>query len=401
MALSAEGLSAPPHAIDVAKPAAKADLAGMLRGMTDASGRKPGRIFADFLRLNVGPGKLNFDEYVGLNLYDAARYAGVDRRAFVGYRAMPVIWDRANFRLDLRGMVQNKIAMAAFLSAHGLPTIPVAALYTDTGREGPASLHSKDTLAHFLKDPANYPLFGKPVDGSQSLGAASFDRYDASGDALVGPDGSHTAVSAFVDEIAASYGRGYLFQPRMAPHPDTRAICGDRLATVRVVTLRGTGGARIFRVCEKIPGGDNVADNFWRTGNLLVQLDPGTGQRLRAVSGKGLTLAEHTIHPDSGAAIIGTQVPNWQAVRALALDGAEILSDLPLIGWDIAPVEGGAVVVEVNCTPDLMLPQFADGKGVYDAEMQGFLEECRGREKAWQKELRAINAREGRVSFQG
>ena len=399
MALSAEGEFAAPRAIDVAKPAQKNDLIEMLRRMTRASGRKPGQVFADFLRLNMGPGKLNFDEYAALSLYDPVRHVGVDTRAFVGYGGMSRIWDRANYRQDLRGLLQNKVAMTALLAAHGLPTLPIAAFYSEHGRESAGSLNSKDALVRFLERSATYPLFGKPMDSYQSLGSASFERYDEADGMLIGSRGSRTPLAAYAQEVAASYGGGYIFQPRVSPHPETKAICGERLSTVRVLTMRRNCGAKIFRACEKIPGGENVADNYWRAGNLLVQLDLETGRRLRAISGKGFDLAEHATHPDSGAAIVGTMIPNWDTVRALALEGAEILADTPLIGWDIAAVEDGAVVVEVNCTPDLMLPQLADARGVLDAEMRAFLEECRGREKAWQKEVRAINAREARVSF--
>lgn len=400
MSLPDKSLAAPPG-IDVVKPAQKNDLLVMLREIARVSGRTPTQLATDFMRLSFGPGKLNFDEYVGLGLYDLARHAGIDRQSFVGYGGMVRLWDRANYRDDLRGLVQNKVTMAALLAAHGLPTLPIAAFYSERGRESPTSLHSKAALLRFLRQPSNYPLFGKPIDAYQSLGSASFERYDESVGALVGSRGGQTRLDDYAEEVAANYGRGYLFQPRISPHPETRAICGERLSTVRVVTMWRADGARIFRACEKIPGGDNVADNFWRAGNLLVQLDLETGRRLRALSGRGFDGVEHSAHPDSGAAIVGTTVPNWPAVRALALEGAAVLADTPLAGWDIAPVEDGAVLVEVNCTPDLMLPQLADGRGVLGAEMQAFLEECDGRKKAWQKEIRAINARERRVSFLG
>jgi hypothetical protein len=314
-------------------------------------------------------------------------------KGFAGRRTMEQIWSTANFRIELAGLIMNKIAAGALLSAHGLPTIPVKAVYSDAGgRAHPRALHDKAALLGFLRDPANYPFFGKPTDGFQSLGAASFGHYDGTSDMMVTSTGSTMSPEAFADDVVTHYGEGYLFQPRVSPHNRTRALCGERLSTVRVLTLGTDAGPKVLRACEKIPGGDNIADNYWRAGNLLVQLDPGTGVRGPAISGKGTEMKEHEVHPDSGGAIAGTAVPNWSAVREVALEGARLLSDTPLLGWDIAPVEEGAVIVEVNCTPDLMLPQLADRRGILDAELATFLARRRVEHKAWKRYVKAFNA---------
>ncbi len=257
------------------------------------------------------------------------------------------------------------------------------------------------SLRAFLTGPAPYPLFGKPIDGTQSLGTAGFVRYDGQAGALIGHDGRATPLDAYIDDIVAHYGTGYLFQRHVSPHPDTRAICGDRLSTVRVLTLHKPDGPVVLRACEKIPGGGNVADNFWREGNLLARIDRESGQRTGAISGHGLRLREHGHHPDNDAAIAGTAVPNWPQVRALALEGARLIQDLPLIGWDIAPTEDGAVIVEVNCSPDLLMPQMADCRGILDAEMRAALERGRQAEKTYLRDLRRQRRESLRLSFIG
>lgn len=401
MALSAEGdVGAAPQTIEISQPKQSNNLTDMLRQVAATSGRTAGSLIGDFVRTSFGPGKLSFDEYVAFGLYDTARYAGTDIRSFIGLRVMQDIWQTANYRFDLYGLVENKIAMSALLEAHGFPTIPITALFSSTaGYPSAKSLHTKEALKEFLSVETHYPLFGKPMDGQQSLGSASFARYDDKARALVRANGQTTPLDAYVDDVATHYGSGYILQPRVLPHPDTAALCGERLATVRVVTIHGADGPRIVRVCEKIPAGTNVADNYWRAGNLLVQLDPATGARGRAISGKGFQMAEHSHHPDSGAAIGGTTVPNWHAVCELALEGARLLENTALIGWDIAPVERGAVIVEVNGTPDLTLPQLADSRGILDSEMRSFLEERRKSKKAWERWLAADRQNNLRASF--
>lgn len=393
MAVIAETVaSAAPSTLEVARPKHQATPIDALRGIAAATGRTPGAVVREFIRASMGPGKLSFEEYVALGLYDTARFAGADLRSFVGRRTMGTIWDTANFRLELYGLITNKIAMGALLAAHGLPTILIKAVYSEAGgRIHPRALHDKTSLLAFLRDPANYPIFGKPTDGYQSLGAASFDRYDTAADMLVTSNGDRQPAAAFAEDVTLHYRKGYLFQPRISPHGATAALCGERLSTVRVLTVCVDGEPKVLRACEKIPGGSNIADNYWRAGNLLVHLDPQTGLRGRAISGKGLDLAEHQTHPDSGGAIAGTHVPNWSAVCAVALEGARLMSETPLIGWDVAPVADGAVIVEVNCTPDLTLPQLADRRGILDAEFEAFLAKCRVERKAWKRHVKAFN----------
>jgi hypothetical protein len=70
-------------------------------------------------------------------------------------------------------------------------------------------------------------------------------------------------------------------------------------------------------------------------------------------------------------------VPNWHDVTELALDGAKLLDELPLVGWDVAPVDGGAVLVEANVTPDLLIHQIADRRGILDPVFADFLKQRR------------------------
>src|SRR5262249_3930668 len=200
-------------------------------------------------------------------------------------------------------------------------------------------------------------------------------------------------LAKFAADVTAHYGRGYLLQRRVSPHAAVRAICGDRLATVRMLTTMSPDGPRIIRACWKIPAGTHGADNFWRPGNLLAQLDLGTGRVLRVIRGVGMTLEQVTHHPDTGAPLIGAVVPNWSEVARTAVEGAKVLPDLRLIGWDIAPVDGGAMLVELNQTPDFILPQLADRRGIMDEAFKGFLAECERLSGQWERQQRAGSRR--------
>jgi hypothetical protein len=379
--------AAAPSTIDVRRPSAPARLAALRRAAAE-SGLPVPVLLAQWLRLRLRRG-LALDEYLGLRLYDRARYGNARRGAFVGIRAARRILLRANYRFDLYGLIDNKIACDFLLAAHGLPVMPTVALYHRAGgRPSPFLLRSAGELRAFLADPANYPLFGKPLAGRQSLGSVSLERYESARDACVLRGGRELPLEALLAEIAAHYATGYLFQRRVSPHAALRPLCGDRLATVRVLTVLAADGPRVWRAAWKIPAGGNVADNFWRVGNLLAELDLASGRVLGAVRSTRHGFEPATHHPDSGHALAGAVVPHWPEILDLAHDGARVMADLPLLGWDIAPVDAGALIVEVNQVPDFRLHQIADRRGMLDAGLARFLAERKAHAAAWRRQQR-------------
>ncbi|MGO8921200.1 MAG: sugar-transfer associated ATP-grasp domain-containing protein [Stellaceae bacterium] len=378
--------SATASSVDVVRPRAPR---ARLRQVAARKGVSYVHLLAAWMALWLRRG-LSIEEYLGLELFDGDRYAAADKSAFVGIKGARRILLRANYRFDLYGLVDNKIACDFLLAAHGLPIMPTVALYRDaTGLAWPFLLRSEAELRAFLSSGERYPLFGKPLGGRQSLGAASFDRYDGARDALVTFGGRNVALDAFVREVKTHYPSGYLLQKRVSPHAAVRALCGDRLATVRVLTAMTRQGPQILRAGWKIPAGINAADNFWRVGNLLAQLDIASGRVLRAVRATRDSFEEITHHPDTGASLIGAAVPNWRQILDHAREGARVLADLPLLGWDIAAVDAGAVIVEVNHIPDFRLHQIADRRGILDPAMVAFLRERKPHAAAWRRSMAA------------
>jgi hypothetical protein len=369
------------------------DLASSLKAIALKTGRSYNQILVEIVKLNFGPGRVSVEEYVDLGLYDDRALAGADKRGFVGVDAMRELWKTINFRSDWYGLLENKLAATTLLEGFGFPVVPTLAVYSESfSLPALRSLRSTAELADFLREPANYPLFGKPADSLQSLGSASLDAYDRAGDEIVLLSGARVAVATFAAEVAASYRAGYLLQKRVAPHAAIRAVCGERLATCRIMTALSSKGVEAIRALWKIPAGGNVADNFWRAGNMLGALDLATGKVTRVQRGAGPLAQELDCHPDTGARITGMTIPNFAAVKELAIAAHRTLKDVRLLGWDIAAVEGGAVIVEPNVTPDFFLPQLIDRRGFLDDGFKAFIAECQAehavRRKAHRQEAR-------------
>jgi hypothetical protein len=372
------------------RPDAGPALAQMIHDAAVRHGKSPVQLLTEFARLAIGPGRLSIEEYFAFGLYDDKALAGVDKTHFAGLRAMRDVWCAINWDDTWDGLLCDKLSLEVLFRGLGLPTTTTIALFS-AQRTAPALRVMRDApeLQAFLREGANYPLFGKPTDSIQSLGSTSFTGYDASSDELIGTQGGRVGVAAFAAEVADSYSAGYLFQRRISPHASVQALVGERLSTVRVMTVMTKSGPEILRTLWKIPAGSNVADNFWRPGNMLGQLDREHGRIVRVVAGVGINAREVEVHPDTGARLIGAEVPDWQKVLKLALDGAGVLSKVPLIGWDIGLGKHGPLIVEPNNSPDFGLPQIADRRGMLDERMKALIAERKAEKKAFKEQIKA------------
>lgn len=175
-----------------------------------------------------------------------------------------------------------------------------------------------------------------------------------------------------------------LFQQAMAgagvPVPTLRAVIatrfGEQLWSLRLPVILTSNGPRISRAVAEIATGDNVADNFWRAGNLLGTVNPGTGRICRTISGSGEALTIDPSHPDTGGPITETALPDWPALFDLAKRAAWTLPGVRTQAWDIAVTDRGPILLEVNFGGDLTLAQLAWGRRVLDPEFQAHLLQC-------------------------
>jgi Sugar-transfer associated ATP-grasp len=361
--------------LDVGHEIESVPLAIQLRAISKESGLGALKIATAYARLALGRGKVSFQDFVNLRLFDPAFHENANLNAYVGQRRNLDICVAVNYRHDWHGILSNKLATSGYLSAYGLPVVPATAVYDShltTG--GPRVLNNLAALRTFLSNPGSYPLFGKPLEGFQSLGSIALRSCVASDGELEKTDGTRILLADLAADIQTHYSDGYVFQPLLRPDPKIAALCGDRLACLRIITALAEDGPQVLRVALKIPAGGHSADNYWRPGNLLAQVDRQTGVIRKVTSGSGFDTQHHLQHPDTGAALVGFAYPRWESMLSLALEGARVMQHVPLIGWDIASTDCGPKIVEMNATPDFFLAQFADRKGILDRAFRSFMD---------------------------
>lgn len=331
----------------------------------------------EMLALRRGFGKLSTEEYLAYRLFDGADRDRDGKRRFLGIQAEVVVDRLCNPSFKGRAAVRDKIIFAAMMANLGFPVPrPLALLHPTRTAFIARDLRDKEALLAFLRD-LSTPVFAKPVDSRWSLGAASLDGYRKEDDSLMLLGGTSVPTEAFADAAMRFADNGYLFQERLCPHPAIAEAAGPAIGTVRLLT-GNTGPTRELLDCAwKITAAGNVADNFWRSGNMLGALDPKTGTVTRVASGLAHESRTHDHHPDTGKALVGFTLPFWNKAVDLCLSAASVLPDLRLIGWDIAITAGGPVIVEANTLPAFNLHQIASGKGILRGRFETFVNTCK------------------------
>lgn len=353
-----------------ADTAAQFDFAQALQKASQETGRSPFALSLDYAKASLGKAKLSHDEFFRYRIYDKAALSSEDRAAFVGQTMSNIVNLGINKAMESYNIVDEKLMYGAALRGLGLRTPVLQAMLQATDRElAYRTLKDAGEFAGYLRTDARYPLFCKPYRGSLSRGAASFERYDEASDRLIDVAGNEVDPDAFAAEAFREFGdRGYMVQDRVIPHPELQEVSGYTVGTVRMFTLDDGNGPQPLYAVWKIPAFNTVADNLWRKGNLIGDIDMATGE-VRAVRRSGIdgqTLVHS--HPDSGAQLIGRVLPDWEEAKSTVRRAASLTPHILGIGFDLALSDQGPLVIEGNTRPNHGLYQAATGQGLLSSD---------------------------------
>ena len=125
------------------------------------------RQLRQIVQLRYGAGQLDPWEYYFFRVF-LDRYSPEEKRRFVGWRREIRLDRRANAR-DARTPANDKLAFHLLLEKHSLPLPEILAVYGNTGPEIPGAemLSTPESVIEFLRQTDCYPIFIKPVRGTQ------------------------------------------------------------------------------------------------------------------------------------------------------------------------------------------------------------------------------------------
>lgn len=350
----------------------KPTLLDYLRHAQKKSGRKPMDLLREFLRLNRGAGKLTLPEYVQYGVYDKTRYRPEDQARFI---TNTLHWPITHVCCDMtwQATTEDKWLCSHILARSEIAVPQTLAVIDKTERTYPGTrkISTAQQLRDFVTAQDVSPFFAKENRGICSFGAFLVLGADDKAVHLQGQ--GWVAYDVVMDKFVGT--TPYLLQRLVRNHSFFDRFT-ESLATIRVCVLVTKSGVKIPFAVLKLPSRDNVADSFWRPGNLACKLDPATGQVLTMRSKNPLETVDHAAHPETGAVLLGEVLPMWGRVLDLASRCALVFHSVRYQSMDIAITEQGPVLIEVNTGGGFDLPQLATGEGFLTDDVRHFFREC-------------------------
>lgn len=332
-------------------------------------------VLIEALRLRFGRNRLGLTEYLDYGLHRTDLTAE-QKSQFCGVRLQGaleelLVDDYAKF-LSL-----DKVTMGLLLKGCGFPTPEIYATFGRLPRAHLPHLSSAEAFALQLKEIGN-PLYIKPAFGAFGRGNVLVQAVKGS-DLLLG-DGSCVALKSFVAGLHDPSGLGWMLQEPMRAHRDLVALTGNnKVSGVRIHTFADGKQITPWRAVFKINNGLRDSDNFdhGRSGNWQAAVDLASGRLTRVSSGYTLLAGgsdnASLLHPLTQRELLGVVLPDWERLIDLARAAHLAFPGFIFPGWDIAITDAGPVILEVNMTGDVDLPQMAHRNGFMDGTLVAML----------------------------
>lgn len=331
------------------------------------------RQLGEMLCLRAGAGKLAPQDYYKLRVY-RRQISFREKRCYMSNRAMP---------RKLTGpweiVASDKLLTYGLLTHFGIPVPKTHAVCHPLRefRDGRA-LKNAAEICDYLRDEARYPLIAKPVHGVFSKDVSLLEGYDARTNQLKLAQGASMTPKAVADQLL-SRGLGYLLQELLLPHQEIRASISDRICSLRIVVVLHGSSVQLLFAAWKINAGGHVADNYWRDGNILAELNEESGEVIRCMTGLGPKFRTLDHHPVTGRSLLGFRVPQYRAALDLVTRACRIFPGIPIQAWDVALTDRGPIPLEVNVVGSLFIPQLIRQRGLLTEEFHGLVHKlCEG-----------------------
>lgn len=194
----------------------------------------------------------------------------------------------------------------------------------------------RSQFADFIKGKDDFIL--KPTDGTHGDGVAKLPAEMASFDASM-------------DNCP------YLAEERIIQVDEMASLNPSSVNTIRAITfLDKEGKANLLAAYMRI-GRGGIVDNFCN-GGMLTPVDLETGTLMYpAVDGENVA---YETHPVTHKSIVGFKIPQWEKVKAMALEAALVVPQVRYVGWDIGISEKGPCLIEGNEYPGHVFYVFAE-----------------------------------------
>jgi hypothetical protein len=257
---------------------------------------------------------------------------------------------------DLREVLENKLFFDFFYRQFNIP-VPKILMYN----------HGKSFVVEGVHKPVNDVDTFKQLLHSAMKGGTLFVKkgywsYGGENIHKVYPENLNQPdfLNKLFAEVIES---GYLFQETIKQHPELDRLNPSCLNTLRIDTFIDTQGKINVISCyfkTNIKG--HFIDNELRGGcEIPVEMETGKLKKYGHLTLKFNGIKRLTEHPITKVVFGGFQIPHFDEAKNLAIQTAQYLPNLRLIGWDVAIMESGPILVEGNGDYDIAASDLAYG----------------------------------------
>lgn len=332
------------------------------------TGLHPFQILKDWLPLKLSNRSLKFKEYLLFGLFNP-KFTKKDKRRFVS--------DENKYWVNVFEIIEtpkeafeSKIIMHEIMQHADLPIPKTHGIIFKKPHRSIAKqiIKNPKDLKSFLQKHTGNLLFGKPNLGIQSIGTFRIQDHDETHLTLANI--GRISHAEFFKRIIGT--DSFLLQETIKNHSDLKTL-SNNLCTIRTYNILRHEQILTPFALLKIPMGQNIADNFWREGNLIAAINTQTGIIESVKQKDGIFLKDILEHPVTKVPLIGFQIPNWQDILDINQKAADAFADLRYQAFDIAITPNGPVIIEINHNGSFLVPQAATGKGFLTDEVLAFV----------------------------
>lgn len=234
----------------------------------------------------------------------------------------------------------DKYQLYNIFTQRNIPTEPVLAVWNN-GRIFSNDCSSSISLDDLLTQVSDgEKLFIKPVTGQGGDGILVLKN---SGGIFLFEGNKLSTIS-----LARLLKRNqmYIFQKGIIQRSDFAMINPDSVNTLRVISQFYAGKVSV-PVCVLRMGRDGKDVDNSHQGGLSIEINVEDGSFSScAVEEHGTRL--YVKHPDTGFVFAGVKIAGWEFIKNAIIDSARKFPELPEIAWDVAVVNDGIEMIELN-----------------------------------------------------
>lgn len=191
-----------------------------------------------------------------------------------------------------------------------------------------AAVASDTEVAAFL---GRHPrVLVKPARGEGGRGITTFSAHEIDD------------VPAWRSQLVAD--NRTLIEELLPQHERMSELYAGSVNTLRLITYRRPDGSFHLIAAVLRIGNGGVVDNF-AGGGMFTMLDDNGVARWAGVDKNSNVFA---VHPVTGVAIAGFEVPQFAEALAMVEEASARLPTVPYVGWDVAITPGGPALIEAN-----------------------------------------------------